>query len=129
MECMEKETLVAQLVRSLDKHKASEITVLRVTEVTSLADYFVIAAGSSSTQVRALADYVEFELGQQEVKPLRIEGYQTSQWIVLDYGTVVVHLFQTETRQFYDLEHLWQDGEEVDINSFLENGGQEHEKV
>ena len=126
---MEKETLVAQLVRSLDKHKASEITVLRVTEVTSLADYFVIAAGSSSTQVRALADYVEFELGQQEVKPLRIEGYQTSQWIVLDYGTVVVHLFQTETRQFYDLEHLWQDGEEVDINSFLENGGQEHEKV
>ena len=122
---METQSLVERIVRSLDTHKASEIKVLKVTEVTSLADYFVIAAGTSSTQVRALADYAEFELSQQGVQPLRIEGYQTSQWILLDYASVVVHIFKEETRQFYDLEHLWNDGREVDFNSFLENGGQE----
>ena len=126
---METRELVTRLVRSLDTHKALDMKVLQVTEVTSLADYFIIASGTGSTNVRALADYAEFELGQQGVKPLRIEGYQTSQWILSDYGTVVVHIFQKETRQFYDLEHLWKDGREVDVNSFLENGGQEYEKV
>ena len=121
---MEAQALVETLVRSLDTHKASDIKVLRVTEVTSLADYFVIVGGTSSTQVRALADYAEFELGQQGVNPLRIEGYQTAQWILLDYGTVVVHVFKEDTRQFYDLERLWNDGQEMDVNSFLENGGQ-----
>ena len=126
---MEAEVLVKKLVRSLDTHKASDIKVLNVTEVTSLADYFVVVGGGSSTQVRALADYAEFELGQQGVTPLRIEGYQTAQWILMDYGTVVVHVFKEETRQFYDLEHLWRDGQEMDLNSFLENGGQDNEKV
>ena len=129
MAVMKAEVLVEKLVRSLDTHKASDIKVLKVTEVTSLADYFVIVGGGSSTQVRALADYAEFELGQQGVSPLRIEGYQTAQWILMDYGTVVVHVFKEETRQFYDLEHLWRDGQEMDLNSFLENGGQDNEKV
>lgn len=119
---MEQQMLVKQIVCSLDKHKSFDIKVLRVTEVTSLADYFVIAAGSSSTQVRALSDYVEFELGQQGITPLRIEGYQTSQWILMDYGSVVVHIFQESTRSFYDLERLWQDAEEQDLTIFLDNG-------
>ena len=108
---MNTQDLVTQIVTSLDKHKAQDIRVLRVTEVSSLADYFVIAAGSSSTQVRALSDYTEFELGRQGMHPHNIEGYQTSLWTLLDYGTVVVHIFQEQTRDFYDLERLWQDAE------------------
>lgn len=126
---MEREILLKNLVCSLDKHKAADIKILRVTEVSSLADYFVIAGGTSSTQVRALADYVEFELGEQGVNPLRIEGYQTAQWTLLDYGSVVVHIFQENTRSFYDLERLWQDAEEVELSTFLDNGDDNHEKV
>ena len=126
---MERDILLTNLVCSLDKHKAADITVLRVSEVSSLADYFIIAGGTSSTQVRALSDYVEFELGEQGVKPLRIEGYQTAQWTLLDYGSVVVHIFQENTRNFYDLERLWQDAEEVDILTFLDNGDDKYEKV
>ncbi len=124
---METQALVKQIVCSLDKHKALQIRVLRVTDVTSLADYFIIAAGSSSTHVRSLVDYTEFELGEQGIKPLRTEGYQTSLWTLMDYGTVVVHIFQEETRDFYDLERLWKDGEELDVTTFLDNGGQEDE--
>ena len=119
---METQELVKHIVRSLDTHKASEIRVLRVTDVTPLAHYYIIAAGSSTTQVRALADYAEFDLAQQGVRPLRTEGYQTSLWTLLDYGEVIVHLFLQETRKFYDLERLWQDSEAVDLTTLLENG-------
>lgn len=121
---MKTEELVKQIVTSLDKHKAIDIRVLRVTDVSSLADYFVIAAGTSSTHVRSLADYTEFELGQQSVHPLHTEGYRTSLWTLLDYDSVVVHIFQEQTREFYDLERLWQDAEEMDVTTFLDDGGQ-----
>lgn len=124
---MELLDLVKRLVCSLDKHKALDIRVLHVVGVTSLADYFIVAAGSSSTHVRSLADYAEFELGEKECHPSRVEGYQTSQWVLMDYGPVVVHLFREETRQFYALEHLWKDAEEVDVMSFLDNEGDDNE--
>ena len=122
---MNTQQLVKQIVTSLDTHKALNIRVLRVTDVTSLADYFVIAAGSSSTHVRSLVDYTEFDLNQQGVHPLHTEGYQTSLWTLLDYGSVVVHLFQEQTRDFYDLERLWQDAEELDVMTFLEEQNDE----
>lgn len=118
---MQPRELCQQVVRSLDKHKATDIRVLHVTDLTSLADYFVIAEGTSSTQVKALTDYVEAELEEQGVTPLRTEGYQSSQWILQDYGTVIVHVFQKDTRAFYDLERLWKDGEELPAADFLES--------
>ena len=122
---MNTQELVKHIVSSLDKHKAADIRVLRVTDVTSLADYFVIAAGTSSTQVRSLADYTEFELGQRGVHPDHVEGYQTALWTLMDYHSVVVHILQQETRNFYDLERLWQDAEAVDPMIFLEGNGNE----
>ena len=74
---MEAKDIAKSAVVSLDKHKAADIKVIGVTDITSLADYFIIAEGTSSTQVKALSDYVEFELGEQGVKPLRVEGYST----------------------------------------------------
>ena len=116
---MEAKDIAKSAVVSLDKHKAADIKAIGVTDITSLADYFIIAEGTSSTQVKALSDYVEFELGEQGVKPLRVEGYNASNWIVLDYGTVLLHVFQGETRQFYDLERLWKDGEQLPLDEFL----------
>ena len=117
---MEAKEVVRQAVVSLDKHKAADIRIIGVTDITSIADYFVIAEGTSSTQVKARSDYVEEELGQQGVTPLRVEGYNASNWILMDYGTVLVHVFQRETRQFYDLERLWRDGSPLDPAAFLE---------
>lgn len=117
---METRELVKQLVRSLDKHKAKDIQVIRVADVTIIAEYFIIAAGTSSTQVRALADYAEGELKEQGVSPQRMEGYAGSTWVLIDYGSVIVHVFQPETREYYNLERLWKDGEFVDIAEFLE---------
>jgi len=111
----------ALAIRSLDKHLAKNIRLIDVEELTSLCDCFVIAHGNSSTQVKALADYVEKELTEQNIVPLRVEGFQSSGWVLIDYGDVIVHVFHEETRGFYDLEHLWKDGADVDIAEFIEN--------
>lgn len=118
---MESIELVKAVVRSLDTHKAQDIRVLDVSAVTSLADYFVIASATSNTGVRALVDYVDMEIGKQGVQPARTEGYQTLLWTLLDYGTVVVHVFLDSTREFYDLERLWQDARSLDTAMFLED--------
>lgn len=123
VERVEAKELMEQAVRSLDSHKAEDIRVIGVTELTSLADYFVIASGSSSTQVKALSDYVEKELMEKGEAPKRTEGYAASNWILMDYGTVVVHIFQKETRTFYDLERLWKDGRQMDMVELLSGGG------
>lgn len=115
--------LATRLAQVLDKKKATEVKVLKVRDLTVLTDYFVIASGSSSTQVKALAEEAEFQLEQQGVKPLRTEGYDSKSWILLDYGTVIVHVFYPEARDFYDLEHLWADAEECQMD--LEAGGDE----
>ena len=106
-------------VHTLDKHKAEEIRVLGVSHVTSLADYFLLASGGSANQVRSLSDYVEEELAKQGKHPLRHEGYTTGEWITLDYGDVLIHIFRRETRDFYDLERLWVDADNVDVTPYL----------
>lgn len=113
------EVIVKALVRALDKHKAEDIRVIEVGDLTTLADTFVIAEGSSSTQVRALADYAEEELRGAGIEPLRVEGYRSQGWIILDYGDVVAHVFHRDTRKFYDLERLWKDGRQADISLYL----------
>lgn len=107
-------------LKALDSKKAVDIDVIHITELTIIADYFVLASGTSSTQVKALADEVEHQLKLAGTAPLHIEGRATG-WIVLDYGSVVVHVFQKEQREFYQLERLWTDGERLDVNELLED--------
>lgn len=111
--------IVKTAVKALDSKKAESIKIIKVQDLTIIANYFIIAGGSSTTQVRSLADEVEFKLGEAGVKPAHTEGYQGSSWIALDYTDVVVHVFHRETRGFYDLERLWQDGEIIDAEEFL----------
>ena len=110
---------VRAAVKALDSKKAGNIKVIRIEDISVLANYFVIAEGTSSTQVKALADEVEFKLGELGVQPKCSINQQGTSWITIDYIDVVVHVFQTETRQFYGLERLWQDGEEINYEEFL----------
>lgn len=107
------------VVKALDSKKADEITALKVGDLTILANYFVIASASSTTQVKALADEVEYQMQQKGIAPKSIEGAQARDWIVLDYIDVVVHVFHREARDFYQLERLWADGEKVDISDII----------
>lgn len=106
-------------VKALDSKKAKDIKVLKVDDLTILANYFVIASATSTTQVKALADEVEYQLGERGVQPKGIEGYQSKTWIVLDYIDVIVHVFLESERDFYQLEHLWADGTPVDISGLV----------
>lgn len=111
--------LSKEIVQILDSKKAQDIQLMHIRDLTIIADYFVLASGSSSTQVKTLVDEVEFQLKQQGLEPARVEGYASNNWIILDYHDVVVHIFYTETREFYSLERLWSDAEQVDIQTVL----------
>ena len=115
---METNMTVEKIVKVLDNKKAEEIKVIKISELTVLADYFIIANGTSNTHVRALAEEVEAELSDVGVEPRNIEGRSTG-WILLDYSDVVVHVFTARDREYYNLERLWQDGEELDISSLI----------
>ena len=106
-------------VKALDSKKGKEIKLIRIDKITTLAEYFVICTGTSNTQINALCDAVEKELTEKGEEPLHREGYRGGTWVLLDYGCVVVHIFNDEARKFYSLEHLWADGEEVDLSAIL----------
>ena len=106
-------------VKALDSKKGKEIRLNRIDKITTLAEYFVICTGTSNTQINALCDAVEKELTEKGEEPLHREGYRGGTWVLLDYGCVVVHVFNDEARKFYSLEHLWADGEEVDLSAIL----------
>ena len=106
-------------VKALDSTKGKEIRLIRIDKITTLAEYFVICTGTSNTQINALCDAVEKELTEKGEDPLHREGYRGGTWVLLDYGCVVVHVFNDEARKFYSLEHLWADGEEVDLSAIL----------
>lgn len=111
--------LVAVAVKALDSKKGKDIRVLYTEDQTSLADYFVICNGTSSTQVRALADAVEEAMSREGEEPHHIEGHRGGEWTLLDYSAVVVHVFTGEAREFYSLERLWSDAAPVDVSQYL----------
>ena len=113
LDAADAEALAHAIFDVLDAKKARDIKVLRVEDQTVIADYFVICSGNSSTQVKSLGGEVEFKLGLREVDPLHFEGRVNNAWVVLDYGSVIVHIFSREARDFYKLEKLYGDAEEV----------------
>ena len=107
--------------RALADKKAKEIQALEIGDLTTLAEYFVIATGSSNTQINALVDNVEKVLMEEAgEEALHREGYRGGTWVLLDYGCIAVHVFSAEAREFYGLERLWRDGKPLDISDILE---------
>ena len=106
--------LALKIAEILDDRKAQEIKIINVNQKTVIADYFVIAGGSSRTQVNALADEVEYKLGLEGISPTRVEGRGDGSWVLLDFDSVLVHVFGREARDFYKLEKLWAEGTPVE---------------
>ena len=115
---MDKKELMENIVKVLDDNKGMDIEALEITDLSSVADYFVIVTGTSSTHVRALTEDVEDGLSKLGVEPDHIEGKATG-WILLDYGTVIVHIFTADMREHFNLEHLWADAKNVDISNII----------
>lgn len=102
------------ICKELDEHKAVDITVLNVKHLTVMTDYFVICTARSVKQVKALAEFVEDKLEEYDIRPNHSDGVGENKWCVLDYGEVIVHIFNDETRMFYCLEKLWSDGGNIE---------------
>jgi len=113
------ETLAKFIVAILDSKKAHDIKLLHVEKQTVIADYFVICTGKSRTQIRALADEVEYKLSHYDIKPIHIEGADSGIWVLEDFGYVILHVFTDEAREFYKLEKLYQDTTERDISELV----------
>lgn len=102
---------------ALDDKKADNIVILNIGEVSVIADYFIIASGGSPSQINALVDSVEEKLSELNVKPVNIEGIQNASWVLMDYGDIIIHIFSKNDREFYNLERIWADCKEVDVDS------------
>lgn len=105
------------IIDALQDKKAEDIRVIDISNVSVIADYFVIASGSNSNQIQAMVDNVEEEMFKAGFDNPKVEGYNTASWILLDYNDVIVHVFSEDDRAFYNIERIWRDGKEVDINS------------
>lgn len=106
--------------KAISSKKGLNIKLIEIGDISSLADYMVIATGTSSTHVKAIADEVEYQLDEAGISVSHIEGYRSNSWILLDYVDVIVHIFSDEAREFYDLERLCQDGKEIDISDIVD---------
>ena len=113
-------SLALKIVKIADGRLADDIRVFHVTDKTVITDYFVMCTGNGSTHVRGICDEVEFRLSEEGVKPARTEGLDgPMNWAVLDFSSVIFHVFNTETRKFYNLERLWSEAEEIDVSSYI----------
>ena len=109
------EQTIKAVYNALDDKKGIDIKVLDISEISVMADYFIIASGSNKSQVQALADNVEEEMLKLDIHCKQVEGYSSGNWILMDYGDFIVHVFNQDDRLFYDLERIWKDGKLVEI--------------
>lgn len=109
--------IALKAAKILDSKKARDVKIMRVNEQTIIADYFVIAGGTSRTQVNSLADEVEYKLGLEGINPSKVEGRGQGTWVLLDYDSVLIHVFNPQSREFYNLEKLWAESTPVEFES------------
>ena len=121
MSTVSTEKMMAQIAcKAIDDKKGQDIKIIDIHNVSVIADYFVIASGTNSNQVQAIVDNVEEQIGRAGFEAKQIEGNRNSSWILMDYGDVIVHVFDEENRLFYDLERIWRDGKVLEMDAFLE---------
>ncbi len=111
--------MAAMAVDALNDKKAEDVKVIDISNISTLADYFIIAGGTNRNQVQALADNVQDKLGRAGHMTKNIEGYDSANWILLDFGDIIVHVFDNENRLFYDLERIWRDGKLIDAGELI----------
>ena len=116
---LDPKVIALEVTKALDSKKGMDIKLLKIDKVSSLADYFLICTGTSNIHVKTLCDFAEYTLEQLGEPMLGREGHRGNAWELLDYGTLVVHVFTEEAREFYNLERLWADAENIDLSSVL----------
>ena len=116
---LEPKEIAVAVTKALDEKKGMDIKLLKIDRVSSLADYFLICTGTSNTHVKTLCDFAEYTLEELGETMLSREGHRGNAWELLDYGTIVVHVFTEEARKFYDLERLWADAENIDLSEIV----------
>lgn len=110
---------VKNIIEALEDKKAENIQVIDIHEISSIADYFIITNGTNKNQIQTLSDNVEKMLAERSgIHPKNIEGYNNANWILIDYADILVHIFDKESRGFYDLERIWRDGSHIDVSTF-----------
>ncbi|MCI6553978.1 MAG: ribosome silencing factor [Lachnospiraceae bacterium] len=105
-------------IQALEDKKAEDIRIIDIRQVSILADYFIIASGTNRSQIQAMTDNVSEVLGRSGTALRQVEGYDTANWILMDFGDIIVHIFDKENRLFYNLERIWQDGKQVELSEF-----------
>ncbi|HBR02843.1 MAG TPA: ribosome silencing factor [Ruminiclostridium sp.] len=114
---MDEHKILNIIMSALSDKRANDINAIDIHDLTVIANYFIIASGTSSTHIQSLADFVEEKLLEAGLKPLHMEGYNSARWILMDYGDVVIHIFHEDDREYYGLERLWQDGKPIAIHA------------
>ena len=112
---MTSQELAKNIYNYIDEKKGIDIKIIDISKISVIADYFIIAGGSNIRQIQSIADNIEEKLGKQGIVPKSVEGYNSSNWILMDYRDAIVHIFNQEDRLFYDLERIWIDGKTVEI--------------
>ncbi len=113
---MEAKEMAKLAIHALDDKKAENVKVIDISDISTIADYFIIASGKNRSQIQAMCDNVDEILGRAGATMKQTEGYKSANWILMDYGDIIVHIFDTENRLFYDLERIWRDGKEMDAS-------------
>lgn len=116
MEMKESREMAKLAIQALEDKKAEDIRVIDISEVSVVADYFLIASGNNRSQIQAMADNVQETLGRAGFEMHQVEGYGTANWILMDFGDVIVHIFDKENRLFYNLERIWRDGKAIEVS-------------
>lgn len=112
--------LMKKAVKAADGRKAIDIKVLHVEELTTLCDYFIICSGTSTPHMNAIYEEIDFKLSEEGIKPAAREGLGNPGWVLLDYGDVIVHIFNENSREFYSIERLWSDAEEINVENIID---------
>lgn len=112
--------IAKEAVLALDDKKGEDIKIIDISEVSVIADYFIIASGNNQNQIQRMADEVEERIHKMGLSLKQVEGYETANWILMDFSDVIVHIFNKENRLFYDLERIWRDGRIMDMKDFLQ---------
>jgi len=114
---MDSKEMTKLAIKALEDRKGLDIRVIDISEVSTLGDYFIIASGTNRNQIQAMTDNVDQTLGKAGVPAKNIEGYDSAKWVLMDFGDIIVHIFDSENRLFYDLERIWKDGKEIDSDA------------
>lgn len=118
---MDRLDIVKCIVKSLSEKKAYDINTMNIKDISVICDFFIIASGNSNVQVKALVDEVEFKLSNEfNIHPKNVERYQSANWVILDYNDIVIHIFDRNTREFYDLDKMWSDGEKIKFDDIID---------